>query len=146
MNYEPLEIHAKDIQPDGRCTLVVTVKRKQRRLQCKDIPTRPILEFLAGLDRPANWCFRNEQDVRNAMPDGFNLPDNLVHAKMRNLIYKGLVDGCTCGCRGDFVVTEKGRSRIREIDFVVFHDEVRARCGAALLLPSRILPPNPEEG
>ena len=31
-------------------------------------------------------------------------------AKMRALIRRGLVEGCECGCRGDFVLTDKGRA------------------------------------
>ncbi len=82
-----------------------------KKLQCKDIPTLPILKFLVD-ERYSyswkNWCLCNELDVRNVMPNGFDLPDKLVIAKMRNLIYKGLVEGCACGCRGDFEITEKG--------------------------------------
>jgi len=88
-------------------------------MQCKDIPTIEILEFMAkhpGEFDWHNWYFGNEMDVRNAMPDGFNLDDNLVHAKMRMLIKKGLVDGCSCGCRGDFVITKKGLNKIIEKD------------------------------
>lgn len=81
-----------------------------KQLQCKDIPDRPILEFLARLDGEwANW-FALEGDLRSvhlAMPDG--IPGKLVLAKMRTLMHRGLVDGCGCGCRGDFVITEKGR-------------------------------------
>ena len=28
---------------------------------------------------------------------------------------KKLIDGCDCGCRGDFEITEKGRIRILEL-------------------------------
>ena len=31
-----------------------------------------------------------------------DIPDQLVLAKMRQLIKRGLVDGCGCGCRGEF--------------------------------------------
>jgi hypothetical protein len=34
----------------------------------------------------------------------FYLPRNLVRAKARNLIRKGKIDGCYCGCRGDLTV------------------------------------------
>lgn len=82
---------------------------KKNRLQCKDIPDRPILEMLAK--RPGvwhTWCCasRPEDDVATAMPE--EIPWNLVLAKMRMLKLRKLVDGCTCGCRGDFVITEKG--------------------------------------
>lgn len=31
-----------------------------------------------------------------------NMPAKLVLSKAKNLIRKGLLDGCDCGCRGDF--------------------------------------------
>lgn len=80
---------------------------KNGRLQCKDIPDRPILEFLA-VDRGmwCNWNRGNELDVHQAMPAG--IPDNLCIAKMRMMIRRGVVDGCGCGCRGDFEITDRG--------------------------------------
>jgi hypothetical protein len=77
-------------------------------MQCKDIPDRPILEWLATRNgRWAHWFSDDENSVRNAMPPG--VPDKLVPAKMAMLGRRGLVDGCFCGCRGDYVITEKGR-------------------------------------
>ncbi len=86
-------------------------------MQCKDIPTGPILEFLFALfvlgDHSATW----EKDdvygtsVRQVMPQG--TPSRLIHAKMRKLVYKGLISGCTCGCMGNFYITDKGRWRLR---------------------------------
>ena len=84
-------------------------------MKCKDIPDRPILEFLVSLNgRWANWFWYEGIEsnpgntVRLAMPDGPNLPDKLVMAKMSKLMRRGLVDGCDCGCRGDFEITQKG--------------------------------------
>lgn len=78
------------------------------RLQCKDIPDIPILRFLLEHEGQwCNWCFNNERDVRKVMP--INIPAKLPLAKMRQLIRRGLVSGCTCGCRGDFEITEKGK-------------------------------------
>ncbi len=34
----------------------------------------------------------------------FNMPDKVIRAKARSLIERGLMDGCACGCRGDFEV------------------------------------------
>lgn len=84
-------------------------------MQCKDIPDRPILEFLAGLNgRWATW-FGNEYDnsVTHAMPP--DVPDKLVPAKMAMLIRRGVVDGCPCGCRGDYVLTDKGRAELAKV-------------------------------
>ena len=81
-------------------------------MQCKDIPDAPILAFLANLNgRWANW-FGDEYDnsVTHAMPPG--TPSKLVLAKMRQLIRRGAVEGCPCGCRGDFEITDKGRAEI----------------------------------
>lgn len=88
---------------------------KTRRLQCKDIPDRPVLAFLATLGRWATWYGPYvdlgplpDNSVRHAMPPA--TPGKLALAKMRMLIRSGLVDGCPCGCRGDFEITEKGRA------------------------------------
>lgn len=88
-------------------------------MQCKDIPDAPILRFVqkhGGIG--CNWFDAvyaggsvNERSVRHAMPDG--LPDKLVLAKMRQMMARGVVNGCPCGCRGDYEITEKG---LREID------------------------------
>lgn len=94
-------------------------------MQCKDIPEMPILEFLAsigttcgGYPKPATWFGYIENgelpknSVLRAMPDG--TPEKLALAKMRTMIKKGLVDGCGCGCRGDFEITNKGKSQIHD--------------------------------
>jgi hypothetical protein len=81
---------------------------RNKSLQCKHIPDLPILEFLNRHDGQwCNWVFGNERDVHLAMPTG--LPEKIVLAKMRQLMARGLVDGCGCGCRGDFELTEKGK-------------------------------------
>ena len=76
--------------------------------QCKDIPDKPIMEFL--LKNKGHWCnwyFEDDRDVRNAMPKNL-ASEKLILAKMRQLMKRGLVDGCSCGCRGDFEITPKG--------------------------------------
>lgn len=83
-------------------------------MTCKEVPTLPVLEFLA--ERPGewhNWYFGNEKDVRRAMPQ--DTPEKVVLAKMRRLIAKGLVKGCPCGCRGDFEITDMGMLRINAL-------------------------------
>jgi len=79
-------------------------------MQAKDIPERPVLEFIKA-NGPCNW-FGNEFElsVTRAMPDG--TPPKVALAKMRALIRRDLVDGCCCGCRGDFVLTVKGHQAL----------------------------------
>ena len=83
-------------------------------MQCKDIPNKPILEFLTchgGIG--CNWYGNEyERSVTHAMPE--NIPPKLALAKMKVLIRNGLVGGCPCGCRGDFEITEKGRLLVTE--------------------------------
>jgi len=81
-------------------------------MQCKDIPDLPILQFLAKLDR---WATHYDQNSERGMPSlsevmPVQTPLKLRAAKMAMLIRRGLVDGCTCGCRGDFEITAKGRA------------------------------------
>jgi hypothetical protein len=91
-------------------------------MQCKDIPDGPILDFLTRIPpyedgTPRSWAtsywsedFKPDSSVGNAMPAG--TPQKLIIAKMRQMIRRGVVDGCTCGCRGDFEITDKGRAEI----------------------------------
>ena len=82
-------------------------------MQCKDIPDAPILRFLESLNgRWANWFGdQYENSVTRAMPPG--TPGKLVCAKMKMMIRRGVVDGCPCGCRGDYVITDKGRAALQ---------------------------------
>jgi hypothetical protein len=82
-------------------------------MQCKDIPDLPILEFLAkSLGVWHNWSEGHERDVGHFMPA--ETPRKLVLAKMRGLMRRGLVDGCGCGCRGDFEITPVGLDHMRQ--------------------------------
>lgn len=80
-------------------------------MQCKDIPHLPVLEFLAKETHEFKWATYGEgysmPTVADAMPSG--IPEKLQIAKMGQLIKRGLADGCACGCRGDFYITEKGK-------------------------------------
>lgn len=76
-------------------------------MQCKDIPDAPILAFLAKNPKQWHtWCDWPDTDVKAAMPSG--VPHKLARAKMSMLVKRGLVDGCTCGCRGDYRITPRG--------------------------------------
>ncbi len=84
-------------------------------MQCKDLSTIKILTFLdQHRGQWATW-----QAIDTYMPSvGALFPDaadKLVRAKMAQLIGKGLVSGCSCGCRGDYEITEKGTARLREV-------------------------------
>lgn len=78
-------------------------------MQCKDIPDQPIIEFVWNVNNANRWAnnsFQDDGDVVHAMPS--EAPWKLRLAKMNQLLKRGLIDGCACGCRGDYVVTAKG--------------------------------------
>lgn len=58
-----------------------------------------------------HWTFT--WDLKHYFPQ---FPEKVILAKARQLIKRGLVDGCTCGCRGDFELTEKGYEYLDVID------------------------------
>lgn len=83
-------------------------------MQAKDIPELPVLVFLRDLGQWATWYDyepRPANTVLRAMP--VDTPPKVALAKMRALIKRGLVDGCPCGCRGDFHLTDKGRELVK---------------------------------
>lgn len=78
-------------------------------MQIKDIPTEPILKFLS--EHQTEWCNWFDTSFDNSVIHAF--PEEvrnttLVLRKMQNLQDRGLVSGCDCGCRGDYVITDKG--------------------------------------
>jgi hypothetical protein len=86
-------------------------------MQCKDIPDLPILQFLAAHE--GRWCTHFESvhmpSVLDAMPK--DVPEKLAHAKMDMLHRRGLVDGCACGCRGDWEITAEGRQELVGLNY-----------------------------
>lgn len=67
-------------------------------------PWPPGLTRPPGL-KPAAWCMRWDLDA--AYPEA---PSKVVLAKCKALIRRRLLDGCTCGCRGDYELTDLGRA------------------------------------
>ena len=84
---------------------------RKGHLQLNDIPNEPILRFLStvvGLGGCSFLGFSNS--VSSAMPAGVS--KQLILKKMQTLIDEGLVDGCACGCRGDYELTPKAKALI----------------------------------
>lgn len=46
------------------------------------------------------------EDVGVAWPERDEMPEKVIRAKARKLIRRGVLDGCACGCRGDFEVVQ----------------------------------------
>lgn len=81
----------------------------KKGLQAKHISDRDVLAFL--YKHREHWCTWGDYlgympTVQDAMPAG--APVKVQRAKMAQLIKRGLANGCTCGCRGDYEITAKG--------------------------------------
>jgi hypothetical protein len=77
-------------------------------MQCKDIEDAPLLRFIAR-KQAEKGLWVNTWDFE---PPYAELPSNLFRAKMGQLIKRGLLTGCNCGCRGDYEITNKGMNFI----------------------------------
>jgi hypothetical protein len=60
-----------------------------------------VVEDVRRHDRRWTLCW----DLEAALP---GIPPKVLRAKARALIRRGLLTGCTCGCRGDYELTAKG--------------------------------------
>ena len=59
---------------------------------------------LQPIDGSIHWIAR--WDIERL----YGIPEKLVLSKARSLIKRELMEGCDCGCRGDFEITDAGRA------------------------------------
>lgn len=78
-------------------------------MKASDLPDRAMLAVVAALTQEHEHATVTIWKVCEIF---FNVPPKVVHAKLRRLIRRGLVDGCYCGCRGDFSLTVNGRQAL----------------------------------
>lgn len=74
-------------------------------MHCKDIPTDFMIYLIITQRNRDTQLGAKLGDLCSMLPD---FPVKVVKAKLYQMIRAGLIDGCTCGCRGDF--TLKGRN------------------------------------
>lgn len=76
---------------------------KKGRLQSKDIDDRYALTVVRDLSTIPPY-----RAILWHIVDAMNAPGKLVRAKCARLVERGFLEGCACGCRGDFRLTDKG--------------------------------------
>lgn len=80
-------------------------------MQAKDITDETMLEALAavrGRNGVPRWSSLFDLLTVESL---LTVPRKVVLAKLSSMIQRGLIDGCDCGCRGDFEVpTADGNS------------------------------------
>ena len=90
------------------------------RPTAKDIDTLEVLSVIDSWDRPdwrigASVVMINGWDRVMPFEDRpERWPEKILRAKLSWMLRNGLIDGCCCGCRGDFTLTDKGRSMLHE--------------------------------
>lgn len=68
-----------------------------RRPKASDISDDAFTSYLHSSDPISIWDLR----------DRLEFPEKVVLAKARSLIRRGVIGGCGCGCRGDFVLCNR---------------------------------------
>jgi hypothetical protein len=100
----------------------------------KDITDLAFLEALLSTSGPSGrmgyWVNRTTLGKKLAFPE------KVILAKARRLMKRGYIDGCDCGCRGDFTLLEKGREymldeyfrpvRLSSMSVITVEDERKA--------------------
>jgi len=88
-------------------------QRKKKIAQAKDIPDEVMIDLVSSLqniqrayvDGRGLQYFKTSSasrfDIQNLWP---SVPEKVILAKLRRLINRDVIDGCACGCRGDFRV------------------------------------------
>lgn len=85
-----------------------------RKIQAKHIDTYSLVKIVNGLAAlplvGVNTVWATPNVVNLSQVQGFlwNFPPKVGQAKLRNLISRGYIFGCACGCRGDFHLSPLG--------------------------------------
>lgn len=96
----------------GRLSKVGISISRMRRFQAKHVDEAAILRMLlanAGVWHThwngfAPFAWGNPKDVGPLFPGPLEYPDKVIRAKLSSMERRGLIDGCDCGCRGDWHV------------------------------------------
>lgn len=105
---------------------VTEAQRKKQIAQAKDIPNEHMIRLVKALaispsvhqTRPLKFHYKPGRWVMiwEICRVWNEIPELVIKAKLRKLISQGYLDGCWCGCRGDFELTPKGEEFLADID------------------------------
>lgn len=75
-----------------------------KTVQAKDITDDAFIAAVQEVSRrtAAAWGHKDAWANRFDVAEELGMPEKVVLAKARAIIKKGRMEGCTCGCRGDF--------------------------------------------
>jgi hypothetical protein len=72
-------------------------------MQAKDVPEAPIVAMLRPFE---DYVPVSRYEIRDTLPD---VPEKVLLAKLRSMVKRKVIDGCACGCRGDFTLPTQER-------------------------------------
>lgn len=72
-------------------------------MKAADIPTEDVLVAVAHVQTHNTWA--TTWDLEAILP---SWSPKVLRAKLAKMIRRKLLRGCSCGCRGDYEVTELG--------------------------------------
>lgn len=75
---------------------------KRKKLQAKHIDAAKLLALVGRQE----YTWVDGWFIAEAL----GLPWKVVNARLAALARQGIVEGCSCGCRGDWHLTDKGRA------------------------------------
>lgn len=74
-------------------------------MKCEDISTAEVCRIISlTQQREKRWA--NLSEIAAAFP---GCPPKLLLAKLRQMVKRYYLNGCPCGCRGDFDLLSKGK-------------------------------------
>ena len=90
-----------------------------QRPKAADIDDAEFLRAVDGFESDGQWgTERRWVSIWELEPVFPAMPAKVVAAKFRQLLKRGLIDGCPCGCRGDLHLTLAGFAFLREVSMI----------------------------
>lgn len=80
----------------------------RHRPQAKNVPEDVILEIMRK--EPGKWFthydWRHDACLPFHAPELRRFPEKVLRAKLSKMMKRGLINGCDCGCRGDWHIND----------------------------------------
>lgn len=94
----------------------------KKTIQAKHVPEIPMLRFIESNN--GSWKTHFDTDspqgigwsIPASIPEMRAFPERVLLAKLSSLLRRGLVDGCDCGCRGDWRPTARTRAYVEKLE------------------------------
>jgi hypothetical protein len=69
-------------------------------MQAKDVDAATLIQLVGRFPYGISWTYAALE------PEMQGIPAKVVHAKLKSLVKRDIIDGCSCGCAGRFRLKE----------------------------------------